>query len=82
MSPKQKTVSLSWCKVRFVYGECWIFPGVAHVTILFVVFKDRKCSQGEEGVWFGNLRVLVFTDKVALLAFTNHDVRCKLVCSI
>ena len=40
--------------------------------ILFVVFMDRiwKCSWGEEGVWFGNLRVtsLLFADDVVLLA--------------
>ena len=45
--------------------------------ILFVIFMDRvsRHSHGEEGVWFGNLRVasLLFEDDVVLLASSIQD---------
>jgi len=47
--------------------------------ILFVIFMDRisRRSRGEEGVWFGNIRVapLPFADDVVLLASSSQGLQ-------
>jgi len=60
--------------------------GCPLLTILFVIFMNRipRRSQGEEDVWFGNIRVtsLLFMDDVVLLASSSHDIQSapKRVC--
>ena len=46
--------------------------------ILFVIIMDRisRRSRGEEGVWFGNLRIAsMLFDDVVLLASSSHDLQ-------
>jgi len=51
------TNKVIWRKCQPV--SLWLHQGCPSSPVLFVVFKDRilRCSRGEEGVWFGNLRV-------------------------
>ena len=50
--------------------------------ILFIIFMDRisRCSQGVEGVRFGDLRIgsLLFADDVVLLASSDRDLQLSL----
>ncbi len=50
--------------------------------ILFVIFMDRisRRSQGEESVWFGDLRIvnLLFADDVVLWASSDCDLQHSL----
>ena len=50
--------------------------------ILFIIFMDRifRCSQGVEGVRFGDLRIgsLLFADDVVLLASSGRDLQLSL----
>jgi len=49
------------------------------LSLLFVIFTDRisRCSQGEESVRFGDLRIasLLFADDVVLLATSDRDLQ-------
>ncbi|MDG2555420.1 reverse transcriptase domain-containing protein [Vibrio parahaemolyticus] len=51
---------------------------------LFVIFMDRisRRSQGEEGVWYGDLRIAspLFADDVVLLASSHCDLQHALEC--
>ena len=46
---------------------------------MFIIFMDRvsRCSQGVEGVRFGDLRIgsLLFADDVVLLASSGRDLQ-------
>ena len=61
---------------------CKIWLGIWNLNwplspLPFVIFMDRisRCSCGEEGIWFGKLRVtsLLFADDVVLLASSSQD---------
>ena len=41
-----------------------------------------RCCHGEEGAWFGNLRIasLLFVDDVVLLASSGHDLQFTAEC--
>ncbi|KAJ0004772.1 hypothetical protein NQD34_010986 [Periophthalmus magnuspinnatus] len=47
--------------------------------VLFIIFMDRisRCSQGPEGVWFGNHRIssLLFADEFVLMASSNQGLQ-------
>ena len=49
---------------------------------LFIIFMDiiSRCSQGIEGVQFGELRIesLLFVDDVVLLALSSRDLQLSL----
>jgi len=67
-------LALSGAGLRFVLDSIRAAPSS---PILFVVFMDRiwRRSRGEEGVWFGNLRV-----DVVLLASSSHDLQFTAEC--
>ena len=50
--------------------------------ILFIIFMDRisRCSQGNEGVWFGDLksRSLLFADDMVMSASSVRNLRLSL----
>ena len=75
--------------VRIAGSKSDVFPvrvglhqGCPLSPILFIIFMDRisRCSQGVEGVRFGDLRIgsLLFADDVVLLASSGHDLQLLL----
>ncbi|KAL0152538.1 hypothetical protein M9458_052261 [Cirrhinus mrigala] len=72
--------------VRIAGSKSDLFPvrvglrqGCPLSPVLFIIFMDRisRCSQGLEGVWFGDHRIssLLFADDVVLLASSNQDLQ-------
>uniref|UniRef100_A0A3B3QX38 Reverse transcriptase domain-containing protein n=1 Tax=Paramormyrops kingsleyae TaxID=1676925 RepID=A0A3B3QX38_9TELE len=81
----------NWCQslVRIAGSKSELFlvrvglrQGCPLSPILFITFMDRisRCSQGVEGVRFGDIRIrsLLFADDVALLASSDRDLRLSL----
>uniref|UniRef100_A0A672FD98 Reverse transcriptase domain-containing protein n=1 Tax=Salarias fasciatus TaxID=181472 RepID=A0A672FD98_SALFA len=72
--------------VRIAGSKSDLFPvhvglrqGCPLSPVLFIIFMDRisRCSQGPEGVRFGDHRIssLLFADDVVLLASSNQDLQ-------
>ncbi|KAK0154090.1 LINE-1 retrotransposable element ORF2 protein [Merluccius polli] len=80
-----------WCQslVRIAGNKSDLFPvrvglrqGCPLSPILFIIFMDRisRCSQGVEGVRFGDIRIgsLLFADDVVLLASSDRELQLSL----
>ncbi|KAK3559901.1 hypothetical protein QTP86_026426 [Hemibagrus guttatus] len=65
-------VRIASCKSDLFPVHVGLRQGCPLSPVLFIVFMDRisRCSQGLEGVWFGDHRIslLIFADDVVLLA--------------
>ncbi|KAJ0019143.1 hypothetical protein NQD34_006712 [Periophthalmus magnuspinnatus] len=72
--------------VRIASSKSDLFPvhvglrqGCPLSPVLFIIFMDRisRRSQGPEGVWFGNHRILslLFADDVVLMASSSQDLQ-------
>ncbi|KAJ0002535.1 hypothetical protein NQD34_007684 [Periophthalmus magnuspinnatus] len=72
--------------VRITGSKSDLFPvhvglrqGCPLSPVLFIILMDRisRCSQGSEGVWFGNHRIssLLFADDVVLMASLSQDLQ-------
>ncbi|KAJ0033836.1 hypothetical protein NQD34_000943 [Periophthalmus magnuspinnatus] len=72
--------------VRIAGSKSDLFPvhvglrqGCPLSPVLFIICMDRisRCSQGPEGVWFGNHRIssLLFADDDVLMASSSQDLQ-------
>ncbi|KAK3535777.1 hypothetical protein QTP70_021095, partial [Hemibagrus guttatus] len=76
-------VRIASCKSELFPVHVGLRQGCPLSPLLFIVFMDRisRCSQGLEGVQFGDHRIssLLFADDI-LLAPSSQDLQCALGC--
>lgn len=74
-----KLCLFTWYKVKYIFGGCRPLPGLCFVTdYVFDVDRISGCSQEEESVWTGDVRItsLLYADDVVLIASS-----CTLACT-